>query len=114
MIRIFLNIFFTFLLLVFASPVYSEDISSNIIENYILKISSKFSKTYCNTVKFGISNDGALKFSIGETNKEFFNNKLNKFIDFELLNKNILQSLKNNCQIFDFPEYELEKLAFKN
>ena len=113
MIRIFLNIFFTFLLLVFTSPVYSEDISSNIIENYILKISSKFSKTYCNTVKFGISNDGALKFSIGETNKEFLNNKLNKLIDHQTLNRNILLSLKNTCKIDDFPVNELEKLTFK-
>ena len=39
-----------------------------------LRISKKFSNTYCNTSKFGISKDGALKFSIGETNKEFQNN----------------------------------------
>ena len=53
-----------------------------------------------------------MKFSIGETNKEFSNGKLNKFIDYENLNKNILLSLENNCQIFDFPEHELEKLKF--
>ena len=95
-------------------PVYSNDFSAKSIENYTLKISRKFSKTYCNSTKFGISKDGALKFSIGETNKEFSNNKLNKFIDFELLNNNIILNLGNNCQIYDFPEDELYKLTFKN
>tara|TARA_S200000501_G_scaffold357818_1_gene381887 strand:- start:531 stop:806 length:276 start_codon:yes stop_codon:yes gene_type:complete len=87
---------------------------ARVIEKYTLKISRKFANTYCNSTKFGISKDGALKFSIGETNKEFSNNKLNEFIDFELLNKDIILSLENNCQIFDFPEYELDKLTFKN
>ena len=114
MIRNILNILVLVFLLIFDSPVYSNVISGKQIENYTLKISRKFSNTYCNSTKFGISKDGALKFSIGETNKEFSNSKLNKFVDYEFLNKNILLSLKNNCQIFDFPEYELDKLAFKN
>ena len=113
MIRNIFNLFFSFFLLIFVSPVYAIDFSPEAIENYTLKISRKFSNTYCNTIKFGISKDGALKFAIGETNKEFSNNKLNKFIDFELLNKNILISLENNCQIFDFPSYELEKLTLR-
>ena len=102
-----------FVFMVFSSPVYPSDISEQVIENYTLKISRKFSNTYCNTTKFGISKDGSLRFSIGETNKEFSNNKLNKYIDYELLNKNILLNLEINCKIFDFPEYELENLAFK-
>ena len=114
MIRNILNILLSFILLILDSPAYSIDFSEKTIENYTLKISSKFSKTYCNSIKFGISNDGALKFSIGETNKEFSNNKLNKFIDYKLLNKNILLSLENKCQIFDFPENELENLTFRN
>ena len=97
----------------FAIPVYANDFSPKIIEKYTLRISKKFSNTYCNTSKFGISKDGALKFSIGETNKEFQNNKLNKFIDYDLLNKNILLSLKDNCQIYEFPLDELKKLTFK-
>ena len=113
MIRNILNIFLSFLLLILSSPAYSIDYSEKKIENYTLKISRKFSNTYCNSIKFGISQDGALKFSIKETNKEFSNNKLNKFIDYDLLNENILLSLENNCQIFDFPEYELENLAFR-
>ena len=114
MIKNILNILLLFLFLVFDTPAYPFDSSPKAIEKYTLKISNKFSNTYCNSSKFGISKDGALRFSIGETNKEFSNSKLNKFIDYELLNKNILLSLNNNCQILDFPENDLNKLAFKN
>ena len=114
MIKNILYILLSFLFLIFDTPAYPFDSSPKSIEKYTLKISSKFANTYCNSTKFGISEDGALRFSIGETNKEFSNNKLNKFIDYELLNKKILLSLKNKCQILDFPEYELDKLAFKN
>ena len=114
MIKKIFNFLILLLLLIFGNPAYPDESSAKAIEKYTLKISRKFANTYCNSTKFGISNDGALKFSIGETNKEFLNNKLNKFIDFEVLNKNIILSLENNCQIFDFPEYELEKLTFKN
>ena len=114
MIKNILIILLSFLFLIFENPVYPIDASAKMIEKHTLKISRKFSNTYCNSTKFGISDDSALKYAIGETNKEFLNNKLNKFIDYELLNKNILLSLKNNCKIFDFPEYELDKLVFKN
>ena len=114
MIKNILNILLSLLILILDFPAYPVDSSPKAIKKYTLKISSKFANTYCNSTKFGISKDGALRFSIGETNKEFSNSKLNKFVDYELLNKNILLSLKNNCQILDFPEYELNKLAFKN
>ena len=113
MISNIFNILLLIILIIFVKPVYSINFSATTIEKYTLKISNKFSNTYCNSTKFGISKDGALKFSIGETNKEFSNNKLNKFIDYELLNKNILLRLENNCQIYDFPENELENLAFR-
>ena len=113
MIRNIFNVFSSFFLLIIVLPVYAIDFSPEAIENYTLKISRKFSNTYCNTTKFGISKDGALKFAIGETNKEFSNNKFNKFIDFELLKKNILISLQNNCKILDFPSYELENLTLR-
>tara|TARA_Y100000991_G_C21699628_1_gene233086 strand:- start:94 stop:438 length:345 start_codon:yes stop_codon:yes gene_type:complete len=114
MINNILGILLAFLFLIFDSPAFPVNSSPKAIEKYTLKISSKFANTYCNSTKFGISKDGALRFSIGETNKEFSNNKFNNFIDYELLKKNILLSLKNNCQIYDFPEYELYKLTFKN
>ena len=112
MIRNILHIFLSLFFLIFNTPVFSMDFSQKDIEKYTLKVSKKFSNTYCNSTKFGISQDGALKFAIGETNKEFLNKKINKFIDYEFLNKNILLSLENNCQIFNFPENELKKLSF--
>ena len=113
MIKKILNVILLFLLLIFDTPVYPIEFSEKVIGNYNLKISKKFSNTYCNSTKFGISHESALKFAIGETNKEFLNNKLNNFVDYEFLNKNILLSLANNCDVFDFPIDELENLDFK-
>ena len=103
-------IFILMFLLLFNSPVYSLDTSSKTLENYTKKISNKFTRTYCNTTKFGISYEGALAFAIGETNKEFKNNKLNKLIDYSLLKKSIIYDLQNNCQIYDFAISSLENL----
>ncbi len=108
-IRVF-TIFILTLILLFNSPVYSLDTSSKTLEKYTKKISNKFTRTYCNTTKFGISYEGALAFAIGETNKEFKSNKLNKLIDYSLLKKSIIYDLQNNCQIYDFPIGSLENL----
>ena len=112
MIKKVLSIFILTLLLLFSSPVYSLDTSSRSLEKYTKKISNKFSRTYCNTSKFGISYEGALAFAIGETNKEFKNNKLNKFVDYSLLKNSIVNDLENNCQVYDFAISNLENLKF--
>ena len=112
MIKRVFTIFILTLLLLFNSPVYSLDTSSKTLEKYIKKISNKFTRTYCNTTKFGISYDGALAFAIGETNKEFKNNKLNKFIDYSLLKNSIVNDLANNCQVYDFAISKLKNLKF--
>ena len=109
--RVFVIFTLTFLFL-FSSPVYSLDISSNTLEKYTKKISNKFTRTYCNTTKFGISYEGALAFAIGETNKEFKNNKLNKLIDYSFLKNSIVNDLENNCQVYDFEISNLENLKF--
>ena len=109
--RVFTIFILTFLLL-FNSPVYSLNTSSETIEKYTKRISNKFTRTYCNTTKFGISYEGALAFAIGETNKEFKNNKLNKLIDYSLLKNSIVNDLENNCQVYDFAISSLEKLKF--
>ena len=111
MIKRVFTIFTLTLLLLFSSPVYSLD-SSRTLENYTKKISNKFTRTYCNTSKFGISYEGALAFAIGETNKEFKNNKHNKLIDYSLLRNSIVNDLENNCQVYDFDISSLEKLKF--
>ena len=100
------------LLLLFISPVYSLDNSSITLEKYTKKISNKFTRTYCNTTKFGISYEGALAFAIGETNKEFKNNKLNKLIDYSLLKNSIINDLENYCQVYDFGISNLDNLKF--
>ena len=112
MIKRVFTIFILTLLLLFSSPVYSLDTSSKNLEKYTKKISNKFTRTYCNTSNFGISSEGALEFAIGETNKEFKNNKLNKFIDYSLLKNSIVKDLENNCQIYDFAISNLENLKF--
>ena len=112
MIKRVFTIFILTLLLLFNIPVYSLDTSSKTLEKYTKKISNKFTRTYCNTTKFGISYDGALAFAIGETNKEFKNNKLNKFVDYSLLKNSIVNDLENNCQVYDFAITELENLKF--
>jgi len=100
------------LLFLFSSPVYSLDTSSKTLEKYTKKISNKFTRTYCNTTKFGISYEGALAFALGETNKEFKNNKLNKLIDYSLLKNSIVDDLEKNCQVYDFAISNLENLKF--
>jgi len=112
MIKRVFAIFTLTLLFLFSSPVYSLDTSSKTLEKYTNKISSKFTRTYCNTTKFGISYEGALAFAIGETNKEFKKNKLNKLIDYSLLKNSIVNDLENNCQVNDFAISSLEKLKF--
>ena len=109
--RIFM-IFFLTLCFIFIRPVYSLDNTSKTLEQYTKKISNKFTRTYCNAAKFGISYEGALAFAIGETNKEFKNNKLNKFIDYSLLKNSIVNDLENNCQVYDFDISNLENLKF--
>ena len=54
----------------------------------------------------------AKAFAIGETNKEFKNNKLNKLIDYSLLKNSIVNDLENNCQVYDFAISNLENLKF--
>ena len=112
MIKNVFAIFTLTLLFLFSSPVYSLDTSSKTLEKYTKKISSKFTRTYCNTTNFGISYEGALAFAIGETNKEFKNNKLNKFIDYSLLKNSIVNDLENKCQVYDFEISNLENLKF--
>jgi len=112
MIKRVFAIFTLTLLFLFSGPVYSLDTSSKTLEKYTKKISSKFTRTYCNTTNFGISYEGALAFAIGETNKEFKNNKLNKLIDYSLLKNSIVNDLENNCQVYDFDISNLENLKF--
>ena len=111
MIKRVFAIFTLTLLFLFSSPVYSLD-TSKTLEKYTKKISNKFTRTYCNTSKFGISYEGALAFAIGETNKEFKNNKFNNLLDYSVLKNSIVNDLENNCQVYNFEITNLENLNF--
>ena len=108
--RIFIYLISSGFLFLICNPVYSKEISSKSIEKHISNVSNKFSRTYCNTSKFGISEEGALAFAIGETNKEFKNNKLNVYIDNSLLKNYIINNIENYCHVYNFPIRNLEKL----
>ena len=112
MIKRVLTIFILTFLLLFSSPIYSLDTSSKTLEKHTKRISNKFTRTYCNTSKFGISYEGALAFAIGETNKEFKNNKINELIDYSLLKNSIVNDLENNCEVYNFEISNLGNLKF--
>ena len=109
----FITIFISFLFFLIGNPVLSIEVPQKSLEKHLEKITNKFSKTYCNTINFGISEEGARSFAIGETNKEFKNNQLNNLIDNSLLEKSIVKSLENNCQAYNFPVDILENLKLQ-
>ena len=112
MIRRVFTILVLSLLFLFCNPVYSLDTTSKTLEKYTKKITNKFTRTYCNTTKFGISYEGALAFAIGVTNKEFKNNKLNSSLNYPKLKNLIVNELENNCQVYDFAISNLDNLNF--
>ena len=113
MIKIIWTIILSSFLLLFSQPTFSKEISQKNIDNLTTKISKKFSRTYCNTSNFGISEEGSMEFAIGETTKEFSKNKLIKLIDINELSSKVKLNIEKECQIFDFPVDELSKLNFE-
>ena len=102
-----IGLFISFLIFLPTNSVFSKEISSKNIDNLTDKISAKFSKTFCNTSNFGISDKGAIEFAIGETSKQFSKNKLIQYVDTSDLNKKIISKIESECQVFDFPSEEL-------
>ena len=112
MIKFILALTISSFLFLFSIPAYSQDISQKNLDNLATKVSKKFSRTYCNTSNFGISDEGAMEFAIGETFKQFSKNKLIKFVDLKDISSKIVANVERECQIFDFPVSELSKLNF--
>ena len=110
MIKFLIGFLISFLLLFPNNSVLSKEISQKNIDNLTNKVSKKFARTFCNTSNFGISDEGAIEFAIGETNKEFSKNKLIGFLNFTDVNKKIISNIESDCQVFDFPIEELSKL----
>ena len=112
MTKIIWTVIFSSFLFLFYQPAFSKEISQKNLDNLATKVSKKFSRTYCNTSNFGISEDGAMEFAIGETYKEFSKNKIIKFVDMNDINSKIVSNVEKECQIFDFPVDKLSKLSF--
>tara|TARA_Y100001933_G_scaffold207166_1_gene210278 strand:- start:94 stop:441 length:348 start_codon:yes stop_codon:yes gene_type:complete len=110
MIKLIIGFFFSFILLFPNNSVFSKEIPQKNIDNLTNKVAKKFSRTFCNTSNFGISDEGAIEFAMGETNKEFSKNKLIEFVDFDEINKKIISNIEGDCQVFDFPVEVLAKL----
>ena len=110
MIKLIIGFFMSFLLLFPINASFSKEIPQKNIDNLTNKVAKKFSRTFCNTSNFGISDEGAIEFAIGETNKEFSKNKLIQFVNFEEINKKIISNIEADCQVFDFPVDELANL----
>ena len=95
-------------------PSFSKEVSQKNLDKLVDKVSVKFARTFCNTSNFGISDQGAIEFAIGETKKEFSKNKLIGLIDQSEVNKKILLKIENECQVYDFPVEELSKFVINN
>ena len=110
MIKLIIGFFISLLFLFPINSAFSKEIPQKNIDNLTNKVAKKFSRTFCNTSNFGISDEGAIEFAIGETNKEFSKNKLIELVNFEEVNKKIISNIEADCQVFDFPVDELAKL----
>ena len=97
-----------------AKPSFSKEVSQKNLDKLVDKVSVKFARTFCNTSNFGISDQGAIEFAIGETKKEFSKNKLINLIDQSDVNKKIVLRIENECQVYDFPTEELSKFVINN
>ena len=95
-------------------PSFSKEVSQKNLDKLVDKVSGKFARTFCNTSNFGISDQGAIEFAIGETKKEFSKNKLINLIKQSDVNKKIVLKIENECQVYDFPVDELSKFVIKN
>jgi len=114
MIKLIIGFFISFLFLFPINSAFSKEIPQKNIDNLTNKVAKKFSRTFCNTSNFGISDEGAIEFAIGETSKEFSKNKLIEFINFDEINKKIITNIESDCQVFDFPVEELANLKNLN
>ena len=77
------------------------------------KVSKKFSKTFCNSTGFGISNEGALKFALGETKSEFSKNPLVGQVNLETIKDKILVDIADTCYYFDLSKNDLDELVLE-
>ena len=69
MIKLIIGFFISLLFLFPINSAFAKEIPQKNIVNLTNKVAKKFSRTFCNTSNFGISDEGAIEFAVGETNK---------------------------------------------
>ena len=114
MIKFIVVILISTFILIPTKPSFSKEVSQKNLDKLVDKVSMKFARTFCNTSNFGISDQGAIEFAIGETKKEFSKNKLINLINQSDVNKKIVLKIENECQVYDFPVEELSKFVINN
>tara|TARA_B100000131_G_scaffold296865_1_gene315147 strand:+ start:155 stop:505 length:351 start_codon:yes stop_codon:yes gene_type:complete len=95
-------------------PVRAAQNSDQKISKLENKVAKKFSKTFCNSTGFGISPEGALKFSLGETEVEFEKNILISQVNLENIKDQILNNVADACYYFDLTKSDLDKLSLSS
>ncbi len=109
-----LTLIITAIALLASKPVLAyQDIEQKVIK-LEQKVSKKFSKTFCNSTGFGISEEGALKFSLGETEVEFAKNPLIDKVDIENVKQKILDDVADTCYNFNLATSDLDSLKLKS
>lgn len=94
-----------------ANPVIAAQDIDKKIAKLEQKVSKKFSKTFCNSTGFGISEEGALKFSLGETEVEFSKNPLIANVNLEKIKGQILDDIADSCYYFELTKSNLDQLT---
>ena len=110
MVKMIIGLTISIFLFFQSNYVLANEIPQKKIDNLSKNFSKKFSKTFCNTSNFGISDEGAIEFALGETSKQFSKNKYLNYLDLDDVSKKIITNIENECQVFDFPVEELSKL----
>ncbi len=83
-LRLFAFVLYTYILFI---PFYTEELyaSESLESTLIQKVSKSYTKKFCNSIGFGLSQESAMNFSLQENNQVF-----NKRKDFKSLNKELL------------------------
>ena len=114
MIKFIVGFLISIFIFIPTKPTFSKEVPQKNLDKLVDKVSAKFARTFCNTSNFGISDQGAIEFAIGETKKEFSKNKLINLIKQSDVNKKIVSRIENECQVYDFPLEELSKFVINN
>ena len=78
-------------------PLIAAEFSDFELNKFQEKVSKKFVSKFCNSVKFGLSEDSSWKFAIGESRKELEKRQQYQYLDKDLLNKQIAKEIFNEC-----------------